>query len=57
MRTTAMTHLPPALMLLEALTALSVPVSLATLEMESLVQVCTYNVDECTLAHEHPLFI
>ena len=41
-----MTHLPPALMLLEAWTALSVPVSLATLEMESLVQVCACNVNE-----------
>ena len=34
-----MTHLPPALMLLEAVGALSVPVSLATLGMVSLVQV------------------
>ena len=39
MRTTVMTHLPPALMLLEAVGALSVPVSLATLGMESLAAV------------------
>ena len=39
MRTTVMPHLPPALMLLEAVGALSVPVSLATLETESLATV------------------
>ena len=38
-RTTAMIHLPAVLILLEAVAALSVPVSLATLEMESPVQV------------------
>ena len=36
-KTTVMTPLPPVLMLLEAVIALSVPVSLATLGMESLV--------------------
>ena len=42
-RTIAMIHLPAVLILLEAVAALSVPVSLATLEMESHVQVwvCT----------------
>ena len=43
MRTIATIHLPAVLILLEAVAALSVPVSLVTLEMESPVQVwaCT----------------
>ena len=45
--TTVMSLLPLALMLLEAVIALNVPVSLATLGMESLVQVCTHN--ECRM--------
>ena len=39
MRTIAILHLPAVLILLEAVAALSVPVSLATREMESPVQV------------------
>ena len=44
MRIIAILHLPAVLILLEAVAALSVPVSLATLEMESPVQVWVYSL-------------